>query len=126
MLKQMSSLLSFILLQMMFCLSKGSVFNIFWRVAFVHCSIANPLTRRWCIVGLTDDEKDELFEEYVNQSAYFRFLQERILDPRPGYHRRCLFYNIDSVHIEVQNSSDMWYQRSVFSYKGYHCIGTVL
>ena len=104
---------------LLFGISKGSVYNVFWEVALVHASVANPLTRRWILPDFTDDLIDEMIEEFQHKSPYYIYLQDHIRDPLwPDMQRSCFIINLDAVHIEVENSKDMSYQRSVFSHKG--------
>ena len=106
-------------LQMMFSISKGQVTKIFWTVCYIHSSCASPLSRRWVTLGITNQMKDDLYTHFDNKSQLYLFLQDRILDPDyPARNRRAFIVNIDTTLIEVENSRDFSYQRSVFSYKG--------
>ena len=87
--------------------------------------MANPLVLKWSNSELTEEEKDELYETFQTTTPYFQEIQSFMRDPKPnddGTEKSAFFMLCDSTHIPTQSSSNMTFQKTTFSYKGWHAI----
>ena len=112
-------------LQLEFQTSYGNVQNSFWKVALNHASMSNQLLRQWVEPGLSDEQKNRLYEEFTSTTPYFQQLQQYIKDPNPnqdGTQKQCVFLLMDSTQLLTQSSGNMAFQKSTFSYKHLHTI----
>ena len=93
--------------------STATVHSIFLEVCMFQFVTGNRIPRLWTKPNLSDEEKDQCFEQIANQDPFYKKLLKKFKDPLEKG-REGVGLCIDSTKIPIQSSRDFHWQKSTY------------